>query len=39
MIGAYVIELPEPRRLFGARGPWVVGVMSDSPRELLEAWT
>jgi hypothetical protein len=32
---ATVIELPTPRRL-GERGPRVIGVMSDAPRELLE---
>ena len=34
----HVIPLPEPVHLFGRRGPFVVGVMSDAPLELREMW-
>ena len=34
----YVIALPEPVRLFGQRGPFVVGVMSDAPAAVRALW-
>jgi len=38
MSRVYVIDLPHPRRLLGARGPLVVGLMSDAPSELRAVW-
>jgi len=35
---AHVLWLSEPRRVIGRHGPLVVGVMSDAPAELREAW-
>jgi hypothetical protein len=34
----FVIELERPRRLFGDRGPLVIGLMSDAPAELRAEW-
>jgi hypothetical protein len=34
----HVIPLPEPRRLLGQHGPVVIGLMSNSPAQLLQEW-
>jgi hypothetical protein len=34
----YIIALAEPRRLLGRWGPLVVGVCSDAPEDVREAW-
>ena len=34
----HVIPLPEPVQLFGQRGPFVVGVMSDAPAAVRALW-
>jgi hypothetical protein len=34
----HVIALPEPVHLFGRRGPFVIGVMSDAPGAVRALW-